>query len=451
MKRQWMVWLMIFTCSGFLYGFTPPVISYTLRAEQGRLHIAVEYPNTESRPMKFIYGDVYYGGMKDLMRGFHMVSCSVPFEIDSLESALICLPKSAQTIKIEYYITDTHLAEQKVRGEMFRPILTKDYLFSLSHSLFIRPENLDKNEGRMASFKLAPSQVMPIFCSFAPSLQKGGRVDLPYKIMMDALIMGAVDLHVEEKIMCGIANYLVLRVPSADHYNFKRFDGYIEAFMPSMEAFWGSFPGEFYSLIAAPFVDIAYHDVSGTAFYNGFHIKYSGDTVLANGTVVNVVSHEIMHRFIGAGSVSMGEVHQWFDEGFTDFTTWLILKNAGLIDEKRFFALIRETHKNLQNNPANHISNGEIQDHFWDNHDYEKLPYQRGALFAAYLYKKMGQENYQSLMRSLRKNTESKQSNLLPEEFIILCQSLLPKVNVDKAYKKYILGGKVIKQRMFLR
>jgi predicted metalloprotease with PDZ domain len=218
-----------------------------------------------------------------------------------------------------------------------------------------------------------------MYFSFAPELKPGGTITLKLSEGMDALVTGASDLHIEKREMAGIKNYVVLRINEKNRDNLNRFMNYFDSFLPAMTDFWGNLNGSYYSLVASPFLDIDYHDISGTSFNGGFHVKYSGDAILANDAVVYTISHEIMHRYIGSGCVSMGEDNQWFDEGFTDYTTWYLLSQSGIMPSGKLKETVRDTYDKLSANPVNNTPNEEIMKHFWENHDYEKLPYNRGA------------------------------------------------------------------------
>ncbi|UII25435.1 hypothetical protein LVD15_19320 [Fulvivirga maritima] len=382
-------------------------LDYTFDMDANVMHVSLIYKPKSKGSTTFEYGNKYYGGMSDLLKGLIKLQASVKFEIDSANSTITFIHSTKEPVSIQYDIIDTHTPEQKVVGEMFRPIITDSYFFSLSHSLFLKPKVYKRAYDKMKmSVKYINEPAFPLFFSFAPELQPEQEVTISLTKGMDALVCGASNLHIEERMTGTTKNYIVLRTESEESYNFNRFMNYFEAFMPSISEFWGNTNEKVYSLIASPFLDIDNHQVSGTAFNNGFHIKYSGDTILANNEVLFTVSHEIMHRFTGSSYLSMSNENQWFNEGFTDYNTWLLLKKSGLITEMDLKNTLSDTYRELLSNPTNTIANSEILEHFWDNHDYERLPYQRGALFAAYINKQLSllkdeDKTYQHFMRGL--------------------------------------------------
>lgn len=416
------------------------------------MHVKLNYRPVLRDSTVFQYGNEYYGGMKDLLKGLINIQASVTFKVDSAKSQLTFYHPQNIPIQIQYDIIDTHTPQQKVRGEMFRPIITDNYFFSLSHSLFLNPQVDEKRQASMMmSVTLEKKPTFPMYFSFAPTLTAGKTVTIKFSEGMNALVTGASDLHIVKRKLAGIQNYVVLRINQKNPYNLKRFMDYFDKFLPAMTDFWGNLNGTYYSLIASPFLDIKYHNISGTAFNSGFHVKYSGDTILANEEVVTTISHEIMHRYIGAGYVSMGENNQWFDEGFTDYTTWYLLAKAGIFSEQKLAKMVKDTYQQLSANPVKNTANGDILKHFWENHNYEKIPYHRGALFAAYLNKRIteesqGTKSYQDFLRSLKALAEQKKQLLTIEDFIAVASAYIPKAEIEASIQQYIMKGEMIEE-----
>ena len=322
--------------------------NYTLDIEPNVMHVDMTYSPVVKDSTTFQYGIEFMGGMKNLLESLVNLRSSAEFKIDSSSRKITFYHPDNKPLQIEYDIIDTHKPEQRVVGEMFRPIITDGYFFSLSHTLFLDPD-IDKKleEELMMSATLADNPAFPMYFTFAPELKPGETRTIKLSEGMDALVTGAKDLHIEKKVMAGITNYIVLRINENNSENLTRFMNYFNTYLPAMNDFWGNLNGTYYSLIASPFLDIDYHNISGTAFNGGFHVKYSGDKILANEEVVNTISHEIMHRYIGAGYVSLGEGNQWFDEGFTDYTTWYLLSKSGIMPQDKLQETINDTYKSL--------------------------------------------------------------------------------------------------------
>ncbi len=429
-------------------------LAYTLNLGPGAMHVSLDYTPVIPDSTVFKYGNFFYGGMKDLMKGLRNVSSEARFRVDPAAGSITFYHPGNTKFRITYDIIDTHRLEQRVVGEMFRPIITSSYFFSLSHTLFLNPVIRETmKDSILMSVKLEKGCTYPVFFTCAPELKPGEVADIILSDGMDALVTGASDLHIEKRELSGIMNYIVLRINRNNGYNLRRFMDFTDTFLPAMDDFWGVPVGSFYSLIASPFLDIKYHKISGTAFRGGFHVKYSGDTILADEEVVYTISHEIMHRYTGAGCVSMGEENQWFDEGFTDYTTWYLASECGVMPPEKLGEKVREAFRDLSANPAKNTPNEEVMKHFWEGKNYEKLPYCRGALFAAWMDKRIsdlsnGTRSYRDFMRTLRAIAEKKNQRLSVNDFISAASGFIPDDEIRGAVDRYIMKGEMIPESL---
>jgi predicted metalloprotease with PDZ domain len=430
-------------------------LAYYLEIKPNVMHVRLNYIPVIPDSTTFQYGSSN-GGMKDLLNSLVNIQSSVKFRIDSVNRKITFYYRDKTPVKITYDIIDTHKPAHRVVGEMFRPIVTDNYFFSLTPTLFLNPDIEKKlQDSLMMSVTLNRNAAFPMYFSFAPELKPGETVNLKLSEGIDALVTGASDLHIEKREMAGIKNYIVLRINEKNTDNLKRFMTYFDAFLPAMTNFWGNLNGTYYTLVASPFLDIKYHNISGTSFNGGFHVKYAGDTILANEEVVITISHEIMHRYIGSGCVSINGDNQWFNEGFTDYTTWYLLAQSGTITTERFKAIVKDTYNKLATNPVRNTPNEDIMKHFWENHNYEKLPYQRGAMFAAYIDKRIaelsnGSKTYRDFMRNLKALAEQKKEMLTVDDFISVASKYIPKAEIEASIKLYIMQGEMIPEKMIL-
>lgn len=99
-------------------------------------------------------------------------------------------------------------------------------------------------------------------------------------------------------------------------------------------------------------------------------------------------AHEHLHTWIG-GKIRNNEqkerLNYWWTEGFTEYYTRILALRSGLISMEDF---INECNKFLRNYYLSSVlnePNTRIEKDFWKNEDVEKLPYNRGFVFAIYL------------------------------------------------------------------
>ncbi|MFN8206020.1 MAG: hypothetical protein U0T82_01235 [Bacteroidales bacterium] len=399
--------------------------AYSLKIEPAVMHVRLVYTPVMPDSSSFQYGNLFYGGMTDLLKGMKNLTASVPLRLDTANRIITVFHRNQQPVTISWDITDTHRPEQKVVGEMFRPILTDQYFFSLSHTLFLKPL-LEKKlaDSLWMSVRLDNDPAFPMFFSFAPEIQSGGIARVKLDEGMDALVTGASDLCLVKRKLEGVCNYIVLRISEKNQYDLPLFLNFFDRYMAAMTNFWGKPRGDYYSLVASPFLDITYHDISGTAYHAGFHVKYSGDTLLSGETRIMTIAHEIMHRYIGAGVVSMGENQQWFDEGFTDYTTWYLLTQSGIMPREKLPEWIGKTYGELAENPFRDTPNDSVMVHFWENHSYEKLPCGACSQLTwtrAHKWGNRGSDRtFRDFMHKLNAMADQKKDILTPDDFLFI-------------------------------
>jgi predicted metalloprotease with PDZ domain len=100
------------------------------------------------------------------------------------------------------------------------------------------------------------------------------------------------------------------------------------------------------------------------------------------------IAHELVHDWIGGAEHGLrfagpeGSAY-WFSEGFTVHFTRAILLRAGLCTAEEFADDLRERTERYVINPERDVSNEVITKRYWENHDVQNLPYDRGMLYAA--------------------------------------------------------------------
>ncbi len=99
------------------------------------------------------------------------------------------------------------------------------------------------------------------------------------------------------------------------------------------------------------------------------------------------IAHELVHHWIGSGDGVRFDGPEgsayWFTEGFTVHYTRTLLLRDGLCTPEEFADDLRERTERHVTSPERSAPNAEIVKRFWKSHDVEKLPYDRGMLYAA--------------------------------------------------------------------
>jgi predicted metalloprotease with PDZ domain len=121
----------------------------------------------------------------------------------------------------------------------------------------------------------------------------------------------------------------------------------------------------------------------GTALYNSFMLYVPVEPELAQdprGTVF----HEMTHKWVGGIEGAAGDVF-WFTEGLTVHYTRAVMYHAGLCSAEKFLEDVNGTVISFLTNPLRNMANDEIAKKFWEDRNAQRLPYQRGSLYFAYV------------------------------------------------------------------
>ncbi len=424
-------------------------LKYLLSFYNNRIHVKLFYTPVESDSTKFIYGEPMFGGQQDIIKGLTNIKVSggnrVRFDERSREISVVF--KSEKKVEIEYDIIDTHTAEQGLRGELFRPLISRDYLYCHGVNLFFNPVFRDPSLKARQTVAWEKLPDFRLFHSFDPendgtNISKGEQADFLFTI-----ITGAKDMSIEKLVVSGTKNYLVLRTNKLKEYNRRMLSEYFTKYYAGIREFWKDSSTHPYSLIVQQFLNID-HSMSGMGLGNGFSGKYSYkiDTTLSTGRMM-VLSHEIGHYWIG-GKIDTGTGDQWFGEGFNDYLTFYTLAMTGLLTADQFeheFNSILTAHYSSK---VKGLPNESVWKNYWKMGDYNKLPYRRGAIFAFYLDNQIrrasnGAKTIHDLMLSIQeyRNKKAKDFQLSVDDFIEITAAYVGETQIRKEIEKFIIKG----------
>jgi len=167
----------------------------------------------------------------------------------------------------------------------------------------------------------------------------------------------------------------------------------------------------------------------GDGAYAGFNYQITANSITKKQIkrIKLYLLHEIYHHF---QNLNLAEPYKtgWFNEGFTEFFCRYLSLN------KKDF--IKETNKFLINYHINPYREAKMnimtRDNFWSNKFIEKLSYDKGFIYAFYLYQKYPDfiKRYKSIFSTPKDKFSSNDLN---------------KFLKDKNFKKYINNGQMIR------
>lgn len=192
-----------------------------------------------------------------------------------------------------------------------------------------------------------------------------------------------------------------------------------------------------------------WNSIGGTGLSDAFAM-FSTEEAQSSG-LTYVLAHEAMHTWVPRRIGKLGEpetADYWLSEGFTDFVTYRVLARSGLWEPADFAELFNEMLRRYAFSAERDKPNARIVEAFWGNSAVQKLPYQRGMLFALLLDGELlkasgGARDFDDIILAMRrKHGDGDKPMLAVESFREEARALgLP---IDALLKKHIEGGEPI-------
>lgn len=287
----------------------------------------------------------------------------------------------------------------------YRPFIRPRYLHLIGWTSFAHPSY----DLRKASASLRMNG-LPAGWSFASDTEHQSRKRPRTLHDMLESVTVAGDFHVMTP-KNGKAPGLRVAI-RGDKWKFDRqeFTDRIASVLSEERAFWGD-PDEPFLVTLLPLSapDKGWSSIGGTGLSDAFAMF---STESAEGTgLTYVLAHEAMHTWIPRRIGKLGEPEvrdYWISEGFTDFYTYRVLARSGLWTPRDFVEMFNEMLAKYSLSPERAKPNQRIIDAYWTDYRVQKLPYQRGMLFALLLEQRIlklsdGKQDFDDIVLEMRK------------------------------------------------
>jgi predicted metalloprotease with PDZ domain len=168
---------------------------------------------------------------------------------------------------------------------------------------------------------------------------------------------------------------------------------------------------------------------------------------------LQLIAHENMHVWNGncihpEESRSEG-YYKWFQEGVTDYYSWLTLYRTGELSDSVFIESINALVVDYYQNPyATSATNDTLAEQYWANNDYRTLPYRKGALIGLLIDLTMrkqtdGSTGLDSLLRALMADPVIRGRGY-DENSIRLKLEAITGENWEAFFTDYVSGAKLL-------
>jgi len=372
-----------------------PLYDYTLSWQGDRIHADLIY-NTEKDTVVLYYGDVSYGGQRDIYGCVRdLGSKNFQLYADSAKLKTTAIRKSRGPLAISYDIACT-LPDEGLNCpmEMFRPNITKDFIYINGINLFMR-DSEESYQEESATVRWSSLPDFPIFPTYDP-YRNFDCFDSDLGNLIGSVIVGDRELRIDT-----IGNNFIVTAPRSNvEYNRKSIQDYFEKFYGGIAKFWEEDSLPTYSLVIYPFEKIPF-ETSGIGLSHAFCSRYNkrSDTILTSARI-DLFSHEIGHNWI-----SSDWQDQWFGEGFNEYQTMYMIAATGVKPVESYVEYLNNSLLKLHRSSIRNMPNDSIAVHFWELGDYSWIPYWRGNVYAFRLMGQIGTEHpFKDLMMAYQKS-----------------------------------------------
>ncbi|SEA47354.1 Predicted metalloprotease, contains C-terminal PDZ domain [Arachidicoccus rhizosphaerae] len=165
--------------------------------------------------------------------------------------------------------------------------------------------------------------------------------------------------------------------------------------------FWNEKGPEYYFTLFLPLYDQG--NTGGTAHYHAFSLFQSVGLDLKS-NLLPMIAHEYFHNWLGLGlkMPEPDEPYKWFSEGFTEYYSFKILFQSGLISKDEFLGRINGYLKDYYLSPYFNMAAQKLIGRYWESSELKLLSYRRGLILAFLIDSRIREKSQGSLDDLLR-------------------------------------------------
>lgn len=331
--------------------------------------------------------------------------------------------------------------------EMFHPILQKDFFQFYGNGVFFYPADLNKIERPVNIYWEGFPEDWVIHNSYG-SNQRKQSFRWRDSLWLESIFVGG-DYRIHKIEIADDPVYVAMR---GEEWRFSD-DEYLDLLkkvITQQRKFWNDYDFDYFTVTLAPFMEGQnYGSYQGTGLRNSFALNATPKVGLKN--FEYLFSHELMHEWIGLQikTADPEAYRYWFSEGFTDYFTYINMRECGLISEEGYLWQINNVVKKYYKSAVREATNEELAANFFtDYSNYGKLAYNRGCVFAMYTDWKIrldskGEHRLKDVMQEFLNVCRHGKQRLTDELFLKTVNQYLEKP-IDSYFEKHIQNGALI-------
>lgn len=354
-------------------------------------------------------------------------------------------PKDIETVKLNYSLKQDFEGLPGTR-DVYRALIDSSYFQLFGHHLLAFPKNLEQ-EGSFFDVSLDWSGIpehMAIQNSYGSQQRIQHLKGVDHGFFMESVHF-AGDYRIHDIEIEGNIVSLAIR----DNWQVFNDSTMVEVLRSTVQAqrdFWKDHSQKYFSVSIIPTAEQRGSSYQGTGLPQAFATAASNNQDLDPEGLVYLFNHELQHKWTGMTLKNENEEEQyWFSEGFTDYYTMknIARNNIYGLSNEYFIDNFNKSVQSLFLSPVKEAPNSEINyDNFWKSHDYGKLPYYRGAVFAGYLdllimRDSKGEKSLDDLMHYLLEHKDT----LISNSYFLEVANSFTAQPIDDFFKKHIEDG----------
>jgi len=228
--------------------------------------------------------------------------------------------------------------------------------------------------------------------------------------------------------------------------------GLIQKTIATQRAFWNDYNINQYTVTLMPFLTASEYELSyqGTGLTNSFATWATNNKQTSPASLQYLYNHELMHHWIGTliQNEQPEELLYWFSEGFTDYFSYRNMLESKFITQQEYNRSFDSVLAWHYADAVNESPNTAIKEKFWTDNTIQKLPYNRGHIFAFYvdvIIKKetAGKKDLKTVMLEVLRQCLSEQKKLNQQLFIDAVKTISG-ADITVVLNQFITEGKFI-------
>jgi predicted metalloprotease with PDZ domain len=284
-------------------------------------------------------------------------------------------------------LTVSYTLKQDFRGELvypknFRAVIQPEYFQFTGYSLLVHPE---MDPGTIVTVRLDWSG-LPADWNIGNSLHANSRTykgKLQLGDFQNAVFV-AGDFRPYQTQIKGKPVFVAMR-GEGWQFSDSAFVERVNTIVSMERTFWSDFSEPYYFVSLIPFGgDSGYN---GTSLHQAFMLAMTPAMPFENSLEV-LMAHEYFHHWNGTRIVLKEVVPQensWFSEGFTEYYTYLLLYENGILSYEQYVAQANKMISDYYLSPVRNEDKTTHGTHYWSSSDYQQIPYKKGFVYALYI------------------------------------------------------------------